>query len=151
MAETKVKLSSTCSNKFKFNSQRICTSNLFLSRTWHMLKSFSHTRVIKTIVISKTSWKISIICTNEPQPYAYSWNRLHRSKFTYLKNHADLLENRLARLGMEKFSKYRNHKGHPQDLAEQEHPPYVTIHHQGPNIIMLDPSFTLNIVKTNKG
>jgi len=52
---------------------------------------------------------------------------------------------------MEKISKYRNHKGHPQDLAEQEHPPYVTKHHQGPNIIMLDPSFTLIIVKMNKG
>ena len=75
----------------------------------------------------------------------------HRSKFTYLKNHADLLENRLARLGMENISKYRNHKGYPQDLAEQEHPPYVTKYHQGPNNIMLDPFFTLNIVKTNKG
>ena len=46
----------------------------------------------------------------------------------------------------------RNHKGHPQDLAEQNihlMSPYFI--KQGPNFIMLDPFFTLNIVKTNKG
>ena len=42
MAETKVILSSTCSKQVQIQLARDMHSKSFLSRTWQMLKSFSH-------------------------------------------------------------------------------------------------------------